>query len=100
MRERLRDRHRVDQTVEPVDHEHDVGGFGRGGRAARAHRDADVGRRERRRVVQPVADHHHDAVAALGLDGFDLLVRGALGQDPVDAERGADRLRHVRDGRP
>ena len=54
---------RVDQPVEPIDDEHDVGRLRRRGRAARAHRDADVGRRERRRVVQPVADHHHDAVA-------------------------------------
>ena len=33
---------------------------------------------------------------AFGLDGLDLLVGGAFGQDPVDAEGGPDRFRHVR----
>ena len=34
--------------------------------------------------------------ARSALDGLDLLARVALGQDPVDPERGADRLGHVR----
>ena len=44
--------------VEPVDDQHHVGRLRRGGRASRAHRHADVGRGERRRVVHAVA--HHD----------------------------------------
>ena len=37
--------------------EGDVGGFDRGGGSGRAHRDPDVGGRERRGVVDAVADH-------------------------------------------
>ena len=40
-----------------VDRDHDVGRLGRDRRALARHRDADVGERERRRVVDPVADH-------------------------------------------
>ena len=32
---------------------------------------------------------------ALDRHGLDLLLRGSLGEDPVDAESGADRLGHV-----
>ena len=53
-------------AVEAVDQQHHVRRLGRGGGAAGAHRDADVGGGERRRVVDAVADHHHRAVLALG----------------------------------
>ena len=84
------------QSIQAVDHQHHVRSFGRRRRAPGSHRDPDVGRRERRRVVEPVPHHDDDAVLALGLDGLDLLVGGAFGQDPVDPEGSPDRLRHVR----
>ena len=43
-----RDRDRLGDPVQPVDDQHDVGGLRRGRRPARPHRDADVGRGERR----------------------------------------------------
>ena len=57
---------------------------------AGAHRDPDVGLRQRRRVVDPVARHRDDA--ALGLEPLDdsrLLLGQHLGLDLVDAERPA-----------
>ena len=45
-------------------HQRDRRGFG-GDVGARGHRDADVGLRQRRRVVEAVADHGHDAAVAL-----------------------------------
>ena len=44
-----------------VAHQGDVGGLERGVAAGRAHRDADVGGGQRRRVVDAVADHRHGA---------------------------------------
>ena len=52
----------VAEPVEAVDGEDDVGGFRRGGRTAGADRDAHVGERQRRRVVDAVADHDRGAV--------------------------------------
>ena len=52
-------------------------------------RDADVGARERRGVVHPVADHRDPEPAALELDDGVLLVLGEdLGEHLVDAELG------------
>ena len=92
----LRDRHGVDQSIESVHDQHDVGGLGGRGRAARPHRHTHIRGGEGRRIVQTVADHHDDPLGALGRDGLDLLVGGALGQDPVDTERRTDGLGHVR----
>jgi hypothetical protein len=89
------DPHRLGEPVEPVHDQDDVGRLGRGRRPSGAHRDADVGRRERRGVVHAVADHHRHAALALGDDGVDLVDRIALGQDPVDADRDADRFGDV-----
>ena len=92
----LRDRDRVGEPVEPVHDQHHVGGLGGGRRASGAHRHAHIGGRERGRVVQAVADHDDDAaLAAFDLDGLDLLIGRALGQDPVDAERSAHGLGDV-----
>ena len=61
---------------------------------ARAHRDADVGLRERRRVVDAVAGHRDDAALALqALDGRGLLVGQHVGDDLVDAELARDGAR-------
>ena len=73
-----------------------VGGLRGDGRAARAHRDADVGERQRGRVVDPVADHHDRAQVRLRLeraDDVELLLGRLLGVDAVDAEPLPDRLR-------
>ena len=48
---------RIGDPIEPVFKDDDVGGLGRCAGAARAHRDADIGGRKRRRVVDAVADH-------------------------------------------
>ena len=48
---------------EIVGHQGDVGGLERHVGAGDAHRDPDVGRGERRRVVDAVADHREQTVA-------------------------------------
>src|SRR5690606_8914619 len=59
---------------------------------ARADRDADVGLRERRGVVDAVADHRDDAPAALELGHLRVLVlRAHAREDLVDAELARDR---------
>ena len=65
-------------AVDAVDGDHGVGGLGGDGRALAGHRDADVGERERRRVVDAVADHH-DRPGRLGahaLDDRELVAPG------------------------
>ena len=64
---------------------------------AGADRDPEVGLRQRRRVVDAVADHRDDRPGRLQLgDASRLVARQDLGQDPVgaDADLGTDRLRH------
>ena len=58
---------RIDERdpVGVVDRDHDVRRLGRDRRALARHRDADVGERERGRVVDAVADH--DDVSQPGL---------------------------------
>ena len=53
----LRDDDRLADPVEPVGEDHHVGGFRRGAGAAGTERDADIGRGQRRRVIDAVADH-------------------------------------------
>ena len=54
---------------------------------AGAHRDPEVGLRERGGVVDAVADHRDDpAVALQPLDDGDLVGREHLGDDVVDAD--------------
>ena len=75
--------------LQTISHQHDIRGFHRHIGASRAHRDAEVGNRERGRVVHPVADHHHgaflfqladDVKFVLGEEfGVDLIDRGFLG---------------------
>ena len=60
---------------------------------AGAHGDADVGRGERRRVVDAVAGHGDDAALRLvALHDRALLVGQDLGLDLLDAELAGDRL--------
>ena len=90
---------RVGDAVDAVDHDHRVGGLGRDRGAGRAHRDPDVGERERRRVVDPVADHHdRPEVRARPhrADDLELLLGRLVAVDPVCADLAADRVRHRR----
>ena len=61
--------------------------------AARAQRDAHVGRRQRRGVVDAVADHDGRIEPLLGTHRVDLVGGNAIGQHGIEIERGADRLR-------
>ena len=73
-------------------HQRDVGGLG-GDVGARGHGDADIGLRQRRRVVEAVADHRDAAALALQpLDRVDLAVGQHLGDHLVDAGLPRDRL--------
>ena len=83
------------QFRQVVAHERDIGRLERGVAADGAHHDADIGGRQRRRVVDAVADHRHAAPpGAHGLDGFDLVVRQQLGTHGVHAHV----ARHARGG--
>ena len=90
------DLHRVRHAIELIDENHDVRRLGRGAGPARAHGDADMSRRERRRVVDAVADHQGRAQRLLDRDRRDLVGRIALGQHGIKVEGGADRLRRLR----
>lgn len=81
-----RDLPRQENAFEPVRRQHHVRGFGGCGRAARAHRDADVGQSERRRVVDPVPDHRRNALGAHGLRDLDLLLGRSLREDLIDSD--------------
>jgi len=71
-------------------HQDDVGGLDRHVGAG-ADRDAEVGPRQRRGVVDPVADHRHPAPGALQLgDLRRLVLRQYLRDDGVDAELSGD----------
>ena len=73
-----------------IDH---VAGFARRLRAG-LHRDADVGLRERRRVIGAVAAHGDQPAAGLLLaDVGELVFRRGLGEEVVDARFGGDRRR-------
>jgi hypothetical protein len=50
--------HGVGDAVDAVDGDDGVRGLRGHRRACRAHRDAEVGQRERRGIVDAVADHH------------------------------------------
>ena len=85
----------VGDAVDAVDGDHGVGGFGGDGRAGGAHRDPEVGDRERGRVVDSVADHDHRSQSGVGGDppnDIEFVLRGLLGVDAVDADFAADAL--------
>ena len=71
----------------------DAGAFDRDIGAA-AHGDADIGRGQRRRVIDAVADHGDAAAfAAKPLHHLALALRQHAGLDLVDAERSGHRAR-------
>ena len=83
---------RVGNARQLVGHERDVGGLERGVGAGDAHRDADVGGGERRRVVDAVADHRQRAVArAQLLDRRHLVLGQQVGAVVVETERLGER---------
>ena len=88
-----RDHDRLADPVEPVGENHHVRGFRGCAGAARAERDPDVGRRQRRRIVDAVADHDGGMQPLLGAHRVDLVGGNAFGEHAVEIERGADRLR-------
>ena len=90
-----RDTDGIDEAIETVHEQHHVGGLGGCRRAARAHGDAHVGRRQRRRVVDAVADHDDHALGSRRLDRMQLVGRRLLGLDLRDAEQRADRFRNI-----
>ena len=90
-----RDCDRIRNAIEPIDEDHDIGRLGRRARAARAHGDADVGRRQGRSIIDAVADHQGRIEPLLACDGVDLVGGNAIGEHVVEVERGADRLGRV-----
>ena len=88
-----RDDDRLAEPVEAIDGENDVGRFRGRGRAAGTDGDPDVGERERRRVVDAVADHDRVTGALFEPDRLDLLGWRAVREHVVDADDGTDRLR-------
>ena len=89
------DGHRLGEPVEAVDREHDIGRLGGGGHARRSHRDSDVGPRQRRRIVDAIADHDGRTERLLRDHGVHLVGRAALGEHRVDAQHDSDTLGHV-----
>ena len=83
---------RLAQSLQAIDHQDHVRRLRGGGDPPGTHGDTDVGRRQRRRVVDPVAHHDGGAVAPLAPDGIDLLGGTALGDDFVDPDHGTHRL--------
>ena len=58
---------------------------------AGVHRHADVGLRQRRSVVGPVAGHRHEPALGLVLaDQLELALRGRLGEEVVDSRLAGD----------
>ena len=88
-----RDHDRLADPIEPVGENDHIGGFRGCAGAARAEGDPDVGRRQRRRIVDAVADHDGWMEPLLGAHRVDLVGGNAFGEHAVEIERGADRLR-------
>ncbi len=71
----------------------DVRGLRRRRGAPRAERHAEIGGGQGRRVVDPVADHHHRAVVPLADHDRGLGGRIEIGRHIVDGKAGDERLR-------
>ena len=86
----------VDDPADPVDEDDRVRGFGSYGRSGGPHGDSDIGKRQRRSVVDAVADHHDGTQLGVLLDGADelqLLLRRLLGVHTIDADVASDLVR-------
>jgi hypothetical protein len=82
-----------EKVFQPVVHQHHVGLLQCGVRPARAHRHADVGHGQTRRVVHAVADHR-DFFAGGGefLNRRDLLLRLQLGAHVIELQFRAQKI--------
>ena len=89
------DEDRVGKGIDPVDREHDVGCLGGRRRAPCGESDTDAGSGQRGGVVDAVADHDRSGPDRLLLDHRELVRRGAVRQDGVDADHPADRAGDV-----
>ena len=85
----------VRQVREALAHEGDVGGLDGGVAAHGAHGDPQVGRGERRGVVDPVTHHGEVALPAQLFDDLDLALGQQLGVDFIDSGAAADRRRRA-----
>ena len=72
-----------DRLHQLIDQKNDVGGLCGSRRAVGAHRHADVGCRQRGRVVDPVADHHDGPPFSLQTDQ-DLLIGRQLRPNGIE----------------
>ena len=68
-----RDDDRLGDPIEAVDENDHIGGFRGGAGAARAQGDPDIGRGQRRRIVDAVADHEGRMQPLLGAHRIDLV---------------------------
>ena len=94
-----RQRDRRGDAAQVAAHQRDVAGLDRDVGAG-ADRDADVGLRERRRVVDAVADHRDDLPGGLpALDLRDFALGQHARDDRVDAGLPRDRFAPCADGR-
>ena len=73
---------------------HDVGGVHRGVRGAVAHRDADIGSGQCRRVVDPVAGHRNHVPAPLQRSNDPQLLRRRDPREHVDVNDSSPPARH------
>ena len=89
----LRDHDRLADPVEAIGEDHHIGRLRRGAGAAGAERDPDIGRGQRRRIVDTVADHDGRMQPLLGAHRVDLVGGHPVGQHRIEIERGADRMR-------
>ena len=92
----LRNHDGLADPVEPIRKNHDIGRFGRGTRAASTHGNANIGRRQRRRVIDAVPDHDGRIETLLSAHRVDLVGRNAIRQHAIQVERGSDGLRGSR----
>ena len=87
----------VGERPQIVRHQRHIGGLDRGVRARHAHRHADIGGRERGRVVDAVADHQHGTVTlAQTRNRAHLVGRKQLRLDRIDTAGAANRMRRLR----
>jgi hypothetical protein len=80
---------RIRNALELIDKDDDIGRLGRRARAASAHGDADVSRRQGRSVINAVANHQGRVKPLLHCDGLDLVGRNTIREHGVEVERAA-----------